>query len=264
MGAANYQQFFDAVKEAKKAGLIACISKWESAVRVLNRLAMSDMLRALSALTALEVAAIGESTRRIKGMEEKRVGFAEGVVLGREIKDYGLPRGEVNDGRQYLGCTRLDDTEVQQIINATLNRAKIQAAANPKYRSDRCCGPIRYAWLAILVPERQQPGKSLISNLAAAAHYMLARYKVCSADAREWQMRKAIELYDDKKRIKIQRGEKELKSMGLTGNRPFPPDFAIRDWGFKGAHDGEMDRLRCNSEAWRPLLTPNLDGEVGE
>jgi len=93
---------------------------------------------------------------------------------------------------------------------------------------------------------------------------MLARCKVCSADARQLQMEKAIEYYDEKKRWKIRGGDKELRSLGLTRNRPFPPDFRISAWAVKGAHDGEMDRLRCNSKAWRPAIIPNIQGEVGE
>jgi len=76
MGAAKYQQFIDAVKEASKAGLFSMISKWESAARVLNRLAMFNILRALSAVTELERGAVREGADGVGGMEAKRSGSA--------------------------------------------------------------------------------------------------------------------------------------------------------------------------------------------
>jgi hypothetical protein len=119
--------------------------------------------------------------------------------------------------------------------------------------------------IKILVKLRQQPGNSLISNVATGAHYMLARYHVCSAKATPFQMREVIEGYDAKKRLVITGGDPEMKSMALTGNRPFPPDFAIANWAVKGTVDGDMDRLRCNSNASRPLIAPTVNNtEWGE
>jgi hypothetical protein len=77
-------------------------------------------------------------------------------------------------------------------IDAALNRARNEAPRDPDYRSDTCCGPVAYAWLEVLVPQRQMAGQSLITNKAAAAHYMLARYHVCAAKARVWQMKNTI------------------------------------------------------------------------
>jgi hypothetical protein len=154
---------------------------------------------------------------------------------------------------------------VQKIIDDALNRARTEAPADPKYKSDSCCGPVAYAWIEILVKQRQQLGNSLISNLAAAAHYMLARYHVCSAKATPFQMREVIEGYDIKKRLAISRGDPELRSMALTKNRPFPPDFAIAGWADKGTVDGDRERLRCNADASRPLIAPTVNNtEWGE
>jgi hypothetical protein len=90
---------------------------------------------------------------------------------------------------------------------------------------------------------------------------MLARFHVCAGKATIMQMQTVIDGYDAKKRIAIARGDKELKTMALTkGNRPFPPDFAIRDWAYKGATDGEVDRLRCNSKTSPPIVFPDVNG----
>jgi hypothetical protein len=117
----------------------------------------------------------------------------------------------------------------------------------------------------VLVPRRQAPGGSLISNLAAAAHYMLSRYHVCSAKATAWQMKVVVEGYDEKKRAAVARGDVNLRSMALTANRPFPPDFAVRGWSYKGAEDGERDRVRCNAGRPQPLIAPTVNqSEWGE
>ena len=92
-----------------------------------------------------------------------------------------------------------------------------------------------------------------------------ARYHVCSAKATVRQMKFVVEGYDAKKRLAIANGDPELKSIGLTGNRPFPPDFAIRDWADRGALEGERDRLRCNTTQVPPLIAPTINqSEWGE
>ncbi len=53
--------------------------------------------------------------------------------------------------------------------------------------------------------------------------------------------------------------------MALTANRPFPPDFAIRKWSYKGAEDGDGDRVRCNADKPQPLIAPTVNqSEWGE
>ena len=266
MGAADQQQFIDAVKKANEGSIFFLKSNLKPAVHALNRLAMFDMLPALSAVRSIDRDNVSIVAPEVVGPEAtKRINWAIWVVQGREIRDFGLPLDQVNDGREYLGCTRLDDAGVQKIIDDALSRARTEAPADPRYTSDPCCGPVAYAWVQILVKRRQQPGNSLISNLAAAAHYMLARYHVCSAKATPFQMREVVEGYDIKKRTVIMRGDPELRSMALTKNRPFPPDFAIANWAVKGTVDGDMDRLRCNSEASRPLIVPTVNNtEWGE
>src|SRR5262249_24032021 len=88
-----------------------------------------------------------------------------------------------------------------------------------------------------------QPGsgpKSSVSKsakvvLAAAAHYMAARYAVCSGMATLSMMNINIAGYEDLKRAKIRAGDRELSSVALNkGSRPFPPDFAVASWAYKG------------------------------
>lgn len=268
MGEKDQRQFIDAVTKAKST----FIKNWGPAVDALSRLAMFDMLPALDAIDegdrgVIKVTAAGMLTKKAFS----RIVFAINCVSGREICDLGIPEDEINDGREFLGCTRLDEDGVKKEIESALNEARI-AIRDGKYadgkavsdgvKGEACCGAVHAAWVPILVGKRRaKPGASLISNLAAAAHYMLARYHVCAAKASQWQMKQVIDGYDVKKRWKIGTGDRNLSSMALTpGNPPFPPDFAIRNWAYKGAAEGDVDRLRCNSDADRPLLFPEVNG----
>lgn len=235
--------------------------KLKPAVQALSRLAMSDMLPALSAVSSIDRDNVARVAREVVDAEaSKRINWATWVIQGREIRDFGLPLDQVNDGREFLGCTRLDDAGVQRIIDDALARAGIESAGDPDFNSDSCCGAVAYAWVKILVVKRRaHPDASLISNLAAAAHYMLARYHVCAAKATQLQMKAIVAAYDVKKRMVIVGGDPELRSMGLTSSRPFPPDFAIANWAGKGTEDGEADRLRCNSKASQPLIAPTVN-----
>ena len=55
-------------------------------------------------------------------------------------------------------------------------------------------------------------------------------------------MKIVIDGYDAKNRGLIADEDRDLKKIALTGNRPFPPDCAIRNWANQGADDGEVDR----------------------
>jgi hypothetical protein len=260
MGVADQKQFTDAVAKAKASpGFLGGTNDdlWVAALHACNRLAMSDMLPALETLDPRDLIQLQtvEARKNVLGRPaSERIWFARTVIEGREIEDRGLPDDQVNDAREYLGCTRLDDPGVWQIINHALTTAGASSAADP------CCGAVGAAWSPILVNQRRVPGGSLIANLAAAAHYMLARYHVCKAKAFAWQMKIVIDGYDAKKRGLIADGDRDLKGIALTGNRPFPPDFAINKWAKKGADDGEADRLRCNSKASRSVF-PDVNGQ---
>jgi len=235
---------------------------------------MFDMLPALAALTgddrrflltdaarnprAILSPPIEPSSDRVSALGPgafSRVVFAVTVIDRREIEDFGIPEDQVNDGREFLGCTRLDDDGVQQKINEALNTARGQLT------TETCCNAIRHAWASVLVKQRRMVvgGKpaSLIANLAAAAHYMLSRYHVCDAKVFPSRMKIIIDGYDADKRLTIAAGDSKMKSVGLTSNPPFPPDFGIRRWAYKGADEGEGDRMRCNSKTW-----PSFPGQV--
>jgi hypothetical protein len=260
MGVNDQKQFTDAVA-ARRTGWIT--EDWKPAIHALNRLAMFDMLPALAAISQLERDDVERLAPGIIGINAtKRIYFANIVVRMREIPDWSgsVPDEQINDAREFLGCTRLDDRGVQFEIDLALDEAKKKG---PGGRSgEPCCGALKEAWLEQLVKKRRRfPGASLNANLAAAAHYILARYHVCSAKAKPWQMKVVIDGYDEKKRAAIANGDRDLKSMALTaGNRPFPPDFAIRNWAQKGADAGEADRKRCNADAPLPTIFPDVNG----
>jgi hypothetical protein len=270
MSEKDRQQFKDAVAKAKST----FFEDWKPAVHAASRLAMFDMLAALAAISKSdrEMLVRNAMAMFLPGSKEtfSRIEFAASVIDNREIYDLGLPEDQINDGRDFLGCTRLDSTEVQNTINDALNQARVAIRENRKGTgwatlggdANQCCGVYAVAWTPILVEQRRAfPGASLLSNLAAAAHYMLARFHVCAGRATINQMKTVIDSYDAKKRIAIMSGDQELKTIALTkDNRPFPPDFAIRDWAYKGATAGEVDRLRCNSKTSPPVVFPDING----
>jgi hypothetical protein len=190
-----------------------------------------------------------------------------------EIQNDSLLDDQVNDGREFLGCTRLDDTGAQKVIDDTLNKART-AVATGAYPIEPCCAVYRQAWAGhrlnhqtgydpncLVAQRRAYTNASLNSNLAAAAHYMLARYQVCAGKATPQQMNIVSDGYDEQKRRAIANGARDLKTIALSsGNRPFPPDFSITNWAKKGSSEGEIDRLRCNSSAPTPLLLPDVNG----
>jgi hypothetical protein len=73
-------------------------------------------------------------------------------------------------------------------------------------------------------------------------------------------MKTVIDGYDADKRLRVATGDRDLRGVALTGNRPFPVDFAIRAWAYRGADEGETDRQRCNPNASPPLL-PRVNGQ---
>jgi hypothetical protein len=267
MSVADQKQFTDAVARYKaKSGFFTNpTSLMIDAFNALNRMAMFDMLPALATMSFEDrlwfTGTMLDQINVIGRGAYQRMESAAWVIDHREIRDFGIPAEQVNDQREFLGCTRLDDDGVKKIITDALSKAK-EKFQKGESNDEPCCGVFKIAWLPVLAARRQQqiPGISLVSNLAAAAHYMLARYHVCAARATQWQMNIVIDGYDEKKRAAIANGDRDLKSMGITGNRPFPPDFAIRNWAVKGSADGEEDRLKCNSTVPLPLVIPDIGG----
>jgi hypothetical protein len=272
MSAVDQKLFTDAVSKAQESlwgGTMRMITDdWIAAFHACSRLAMFDMLPALKTINSeARRFLLTDSPRnpravlqpriqpspdreRLIGAEPfARIVFAVSVVEYREIENHGIPAEQVNDGREFLGCTRLDDAGIKKEIDSALLAA-----------GGSCCKQIQDAWLRVLVPKRRVPGGSLIANIAAAAHYMLCRFHVCQAMASEFQMNAIVEGYDAKKRLAIATGDTALKGVALTGNRPFPPDFAIRDWAIRGSSDGESDRKRCNPGSSAPIF-PEVNGQ---
>jgi len=268
MSEKDQQQFKDAVTKAKSAWVF---EDWKPAVHAASRLDMFDMLPAVAAISKSDREMLERNAAAVLVKAAfNRIAFAVDLVDYREVYDLGLPEEDTNDGREFLGCTRLNNTEVRKKINDALNQARVAihdgakgtAWATSSGDANQCCGACHVAWTSILVGQRRKfAGASLISDLAAAAHYMLARFHVCAAKATTMQMQTVIDGYDVKKRAAIFRGDTGLKTMALTpGNPPFPPDFAIRDWAYKGAAEGEVDRLRCNSKMSSPIVFPDVNG----
>lgn len=260
MGIADQKLFTDSVTALRGK----LFPDWDEAIGALIRLAMFDMIPA--------VANIDNDSKdslklRLKGVNLNRFSFANTVATYREIGNYGLSLDDENYGRAYLGCTPLDPGEVQKTINIYLDMAKAAIAKNDviyilaegNTPTVECCGVVGVAWNPFLVDKRREKlGNSLISNLAAAAHYMLARYHVCAALATEAQMKTIIEGYDAAKRLSFKR-DGNINTMAKTpGNPPFPVDYAISDWAFKGAADGEANRRKCNSKKTLPTV-PTVD-----
>jgi hypothetical protein len=273
MSEQDRDQFRSAVKGIKSA---IVFEEWDPAMAPLTRLAMFDMLPVVDELgfwdrrKLASAAGLMHDQGRLSDISFRRIQFAFAVVEQREIRDVQLPEEQVNDGRVFLGCTPLNDDEVRRLIQQTLDEANAAIRAGESgtewatLAGDQysCCGATRVAWVHILVKKRRAaPRASLNANLAAAAHYMLARFHVCAALASTWQMDRVIEGYDNKKRNAIAHGDRDLNSMALTpGNPPFPPDFVITKWAKQGSVDGNSDRIRCNRNADPPLLVPEVNG----
>ncbi|WP_147306423.1 hypothetical protein [Methylovirgula sp. 4M-Z18] len=274
MGEIDRKQFRDAVIEVKKAWVF---EDWAPVLTPLFRLAMFDMLPVLDELSGLDraklisAANLIQNQGRLGDISWRRLKFAVTVIEKREISDFGLnDDNQVNDGRVFLGCTRLVDSEVRAEIIKALDQARAAIKNGDKgteYATlggdeNRCCGEACIAWNKVLVGKRRaQPGASLDSSLAAAAHYMLARFHVCAAKASIGQMDMVIDMYDNKKRDAIARGDRDLKSMALKpGSRPYPPDFGIKRWAKQGSIEGEADRQRCNANSSTPYIFPDVDG----
>ena len=120
MSGADQKQFTDAVAKAKAdQGFFGGTNydDWTAALQACNRLAMLDLLPALESMDPRDVIQLQtvEAQKNVIGERgAKRIWFARTVVWSREIEDQGLPDDQVNDAREFLGCTRLDVGGVQQ------------------------------------------------------------------------------------------------------------------------------------------------------
>ena len=131
MGITDQKQFTDAVARARAGGHInfsgdpySRSDEWVAALHACNRLAIFDMLPAIQTINQtnlLDFLTVVEDNQNLIGQgAAQRIKFACYVVRGREIEDRGVPDDQVNDGREFLGCTRLDDGGVRQQIDSAL------------------------------------------------------------------------------------------------------------------------------------------------
>jgi hypothetical protein len=139
-------------------------------------------------------------------------------------------------------------------VNDDNVRAIIARAVSNGGNSDACCGKVSVGFRQ-LQAERRVPGASLDLDLAAAEHYLFARFMVCTGTVSPTQMRALVIGYDAKKWIDRARGDPDATA--TTGNPVSPPDMGVVQWGLKGVSDGSGDHARCNAAVepplWRPL-----------
>jgi hypothetical protein len=132
------------------------------------------------------------------------------------------------------------------------------AMANPG-TADACCGQVEVAFRS-LQTARRVPGASLDIDLAAAEHYLFARWLVCAGAVSTMQMHALIVGYDAKKWIDRVRGNPN--AVATTTNPVSPPDRDVVRWGLAGMTEGSHDHDRCNAGV-RPPLWQKLEVVFG-
>ena len=132
----------------------------------------------------------------------------------------------------------INNATVQRIINDELAR----------YGSEPgCCGAVNRAFRE-LQRRRRLPGGSVDENLAAAEHYMFARWMVCEGTVSVTQMRAMVVGYDTLKILGFGR------LMQTTSNPTAPGSTAAMQWGLNGVNDGDAQHTRCNSSVVPPTF----------
>jgi hypothetical protein len=116
-----------------------------------------------------------------------------------------------------------------------------------------CCAQVELAFRH-LQSERRKPGKSLDLDLAAAEHYLCARWMVCKGTVSPNQMRAMVVGYDIKKILN--KLSDDPNKLATTPNPVSPPDTDVVNWGLKGVVDGSAEHDRCNKSAEPPLWRP--------
>jgi len=137
------------------------------------------------------------------------------------------------------------DTEARKMIDDAIRSTVVDG-------SDPCCGRLGKAF-RMLQAQRQVPGQSLNMPLAAAEHYMFARFMVCAGAVSPTQMRALVVGYDLKKALDKARGNPDKEQ--VTANPVSPPSLDVVKWGLKGVSEGSADHDRCNAKLKPPLWT---------
>ena len=114
---------------------------------------------------------------------------------------------------------------------------------------------LKLAWIE-LRERRQQPGGSTDLDLAAAEHYLFARFLVASGEVREGQMETIVEVYYNKKLNDSAKGN--ANAMAVTANPVSKPDKGVMNWGLLGAKHGAADHTKCRVSK-RPPLWRSID-----
>ena len=135
------------------------------------------------------------------------------------------------------------------VNDANVSAIVARALANPG-DADMCCGKVGIGFRA-LQAARQVPGASLDMDLAAAEHYLFARWMVCTGTVSPTQMKALVVGYDVKKWIDKFRGKPNATA--VTTNPVSPPDSGVVRWGLKGATEGTADHDRCNAKMKPPI-----------
>lgn len=111
-----------------------------------------------------------------------------------------------------------------------------------------------------LQARRQAPGNSLDLNLAAAEHYMFARWVVGTGEVSVTQMKVMIVGYDAKKLYDRVAGNPDKER--VTANPVSKPDGDVVLWGLAGAEQGALDMKRF-PPASKPPLWRSVDEVLG-
>ena len=119
---------------------------------------------------------------------------------------------------------------------------------------------LQLAWIE-LRDRRQKPGGSTDLDLAAAEHYLFARFMVASGEVREGQMETLVEGYYLKKQWDLQSGNPNAMAVGA--NPVSKPDKGVMNWGLLGAKHGADDHTKYKISRTPPFWR-SIDDLMGE
>ena len=120
---------------------------------------------------------------------------------------------------------------------------------------------LRRAWIQ-LSDRRCEPGRSTDLDLAAAEHYLLARYLVASGEVGEAQMSVIAEGYYGKKFWDS--AFANSSTVTVTSNPVSQLDLGVVAWGVVGAKHGAADHARHHVSRSPPFWRPVDELPLGE
>jgi hypothetical protein len=134
--------------------------------------------------------------------------------------------------RSYTMADQVVDAVVRSIIHASLAKEPTRSGETIVHRVSRAFRALQ---------KRRREVEPLNINLAAAEHYMYARF--LAGLTGDPTVRLAPTLYGLKKRLYFALGIQD--KMATTGNPVLPPNSAVEHWGKVGATDGLTDYTRA-------------------